>query len=125
MDETLILILAFVGIVFSFLSLILFFKVWGMTNNVKNILILNKKNNKDSYSKAQLSYAQGDIDSAEKFLNQAFIDDVIYLLQGATSAADFNSSYYFFRVKYQAAFKKIGRPAPDFNKYADFNKYKL
>ena len=41
-------LISIIAIVFYVLQIILFFKVWAMTNNVKNILnLLNSKDNRD------------------------------------------------------------------------------
>lgn len=48
MDDTFLLIFAFVLFVFGILQIILFFKLWGMTNDVWRIRVLleNKQNEK-------------------------------------------------------------------------------
>lgn len=120
MDEIWILLSC---ILLAILSLILFGKMWGMTNNIRKIL--SKMNEEDAFRKAQLFYAKGDIDNVEKYLCQAFDNELINLLQNATDKQEWSLYYKAIKEKYEASFKKIGRQSPDFKIYADFNKYKL
>ena len=42
-------LVSIIAIVFGVLQIILFFKIWGMTNDVKNILnVLNSKDNRET-----------------------------------------------------------------------------
>jgi len=42
-------LLSIIGLVFAILQIILFFKIWGMTNDVENILnVLNSKDNREA-----------------------------------------------------------------------------
>ena len=57
-------LLSIIGIVFGVLQIILFFKIWGMTNNVKNILnVLNSKDNREVKltSKAVVKGVEGEV----------------------------------------------------------------
>lgn len=52
-------------VVFGILQIILFFKVWAMTNNVKNILdVLNSKDTRDAKlpKKAQVKGVEGEVE---------------------------------------------------------------
>ena len=63
----------FTGIViiaFGILQIILFFKVWGMTNNVKRIW--KKIDNKDFLSNACISYIKGDLEETESWQTKLF-----------------------------------------------------
>jgi len=67
--ETFTLILAIVCLVFGILQIILFFKVWNMTNNVAGIKALyEKQNKKESTSAQQIKKERPTIDrSSEEY----------------------------------------------------------
>lgn len=112
-----------VMIVFGILQIILFFKVWGMTNNIKRIW--KKIDNKDFLSDACVAYAKGDIEITEKLVNEAFIQEVALLYKSSESYEDWVNDYYNLKLKYTRIFEKIERPAPDFEQYKDTKKYLL
>lgn len=111
-------------IVFGILQIILFFKIWGMTNNTKRIW--NKMNENGLIEKACASYIKGNIDEIEKLLHEAFLLELAQL--SAANLNDFeewNSTLSKIIEKYAIAFKKIDRPAPDFDKYKNPKIYLL
>ena len=95
--EGLIQFTGIVMIVFGILQIILFFKIWGMTNNVKRIW--KKIDNKDFLSDACVSYIKGNLEETERLVK--------------------------IKEKYTRIFKKIDKPAPDFNKYEEPKMYLL
>ena len=119
-------LMTFTGIImiaFGILQIILFFKVWGMTNNVK--LIWKKIDNKDFLSEACISYIKGDLDETERLANEAFLQEVAYLSMSSESLNDWTTGYWELKKKYTRVFNKIERPAPDFDKYEDPKIYLL
>ncbi len=119
-------LMQFTGIViiaFGILQIILFFKVWGMTNNVKRIW--KKINNKDFLSNACISYIKGDLEETEKLANEAFLQEVALLSKSSESYEDWLNGYKKLKDKYTRLFKKIDKPAPDFDKYEDPKIYLL
>ncbi|WP_320978883.1 hypothetical protein [Bacteroides sp.] len=119
-------LMQFTGIViiaFGILQIILFFKVWGMTNNVKRIW--KKIDNKDFLSNACISYIKGDLEETEKLANEAFLQEVALLSKSSESYEDWLNGYKKLKDKYTRLFKKIDKPAPDFNKYEDPKIYLL
>lgn len=119
-------LMQFTGIViiaFGILQIILFFKVWGMTNNVKRIW--KKIDNKDFLSNACISYIKGDLEETEKLANEAFLQEVALLSKSSESYEDWLNGYKELKDKYTRLFKKIDKPAPDFNKYEDPKIYLL
>ena len=57
-------LVSIIAIVFGILQIVLFFKIWGMTNDVKNILnVLNSKDNRDAKlpSKAIVKGVEGEV----------------------------------------------------------------
>lgn len=58
-------VVAIITIVFGILQIILFFKLWGMTNDVKNILnLLNSKDSREMNlpEKAMVKGIEGEVD---------------------------------------------------------------
>lgn len=119
-------LMQFTGIViiaFGILQIILFFKVWGMTNNVKRIW--KKIDNKDFLSNACISYIKGDLEETEKLANEAFLQEVALLSKSSESYEDWLNGYKELKDKYTRLFKKIDKPTPDFGKYEDPKMYLL
>ena len=111
-------LIQFTGIViiaFGILQIILFFKVWGMTNNVKRIW--KKIDNKDFLSDACVSYIKGNLEETERLANEAS--------KSSESYEDWIDNYIKIKEKYTRIFKKIDKPAPDFNKYEEPKMYLL
>ena len=121
--EGLIHFTGIVMIAFGILQIILFFKIWGMTNNVKRIW--KKIDNKDFLSNACISYIKGDLEETEKLANEAFLQEVALLSKSSESYEDWLNGYKKLKDKYTRLFKKIDKPAPDFNKYEDPKIYLL
>lgn len=119
-------LMQFTGIViiaFGILQIILFFKVWGMTNNVKRIW--KKIDNKDFLSNACISYIKGDLEETEKLANEAFLQEVALLSKSSESYEAWADGYKELKEKYTRIFKKIDKQTPDFNKYEDPKMYLL
>lgn len=121
--EGLIQFTGIVMIAFGILQIILFFKVWGMTNDVKRIW--KKIDNKDFLSDACVSYIKGNLEETEKLANEAFLQEVAFLSKSTNSYEDWDNGYKEIKEKYTRLFKKIDKPAPDFNKYEDPKMYLL
>lgn len=121
--EGLIQFTGIVMIAFGILQIILFFKVWGMTNNVKRIW--RKIDNKDFLSEACVSYLKGDIEDTEKLANEAFIQEVALLSKTSESYEDWLNDFNKLEEKYTRIFQKIEKQAPDFEKYRETKIYLL
>lgn len=118
--------MTFTGIVmiaFGILQIILFFKLWGMTNDVNRIW--KKIDNKDFLSEACVSYIKGNLEETEKLANEAFLQEVAYLSKSSKSLNDWTTGYRELKKKYTRIFKKIEKPTPDFDKYDDPKMYLL
>lgn len=99
--------LTFTGIViivFGILQIILFFKIWGMTNNVDRIW--KKINTPEARCRAKLSYLQGNIEETEKLLHEAFLKEVVELSQATEHWGEWEAGYNYLEEKYEKAFKK-------------------
>lgn len=119
-------LMTFTGIVmiaFGILQIILFFKIWGMTNDVSRIW--KKIDNKDFLSEACLSYIKGNLDETERLANEAFLQEAAFLSKSTNSYEDWQNGYRKLEEKYTRIFKKIDKPAPDFKKYEDIKMYLL
>ena len=121
--EGLIQFTGIVMIAFGILQIILFFKIWGMTNNVKRIW--KKIDNKDFLSDACVSYIKGNLEETERLANEAFLQEVALLSKSSESYEDWIDNYIKIKEKYTRIFKKIDKPAPDFNKYEEPKMYLL
>jgi hypothetical protein len=67
MDDGMNIFVVLLIIVFAVFQLILFFKIWGMTNDVKEIK--NKIPNNDRIRDAELAYITGNPEIAKKILD--------------------------------------------------------
>lgn len=112
-----------VMIAFGILQIILFFKLWGMTNNVSRIY--KKIDDKDFLSDACVAYIKGDIEQTDKLANEAFLQEVSMLSKSARTYADWEDGYAKIEKKYKRIFTKIDKPAPDFDKYRNEKIYLL
>lgn len=108
---------------FGILQIILFFKIWGMTNNVKRIW--KKLENKDFLSEACVSYIKGDLEETERLANEAFLQEIAFLSKSSNSYEDWLNGFVDIKEKYTRIFKKIDKPSPDFDKYEDPKLYLL
>ena len=107
--EGLIQFTGIVMIAFGILQIILFFKIWGMTNNVKRIW--KKIDNKDFLSDACVSYIKGNLEETERLANEAFLQEVALLSKSSESYEDWIDNYIKIKEKYTRIFKKIDKPA--------------
>ena len=108
-------------IVFAVLQIILFFKVWGMTNNVKEI---TKKLECDLEPVDYIRKAllKGDKERAKELLTEALAQEIIAFAAGYR---DKYSSIEEIKEKYAIFFKHIGideLPIADVNNADDIKK---
>lgn len=116
----------FTGIVmiaFGILQIILFFKIWCMTNNVKRIW--RKIDNKDFLSDSCVAYIKGNMEETEILANEAFLQEVAFVSKSSKDYEDWEKGFNELEEKYTRLFKKIDKPAPDFDKYRDSKEYLL
>ena len=113
----------FIIIAFGIMQIILFFKIWGMTNNVNRIW--KKIDSKDFLSEACITYIKGDLEETNKLANEAFLQEVAMLSKSSNAYADWEEGFNKLEKKYTRIFKKIEKPAPDFDKYRDAKVYLL
>lgn len=100
--ETTMNIVSIIIIVFGILQIILFFKVWGMTDDVKRI----KKNLIDgadvSFESAKKELLLGNTDKAFEIYNKCFIDSVVTLYKETkTENIDSSPAKDTYEIKYK------------------------
>ena len=100
--EGLIQFTGIVMIAFGILQIILFFKIWGMTNNVKRIW--KKIDNKDFLSDACVSYIKGNLEETERLANEAFLQEVALLSKSSESYEDWIDNYIKIKEEIQKVF---------------------
>lgn len=107
--DNLLLFAGIVMITFGILQIILFFKIWGMTNNISNI---NKKishtNIDDLQWQIRKALLKGDKQTASNLLFDGFISELEKI------EYTYNSDEYISKLKdrYTKYFEKIGLPLP-------------
>lgn len=107
--EGITLIVAVIIIVFGILQIILFFKLWGMTNNIRKIA--DKLNSKISRNdQAQIELLKGDKDKAINLYKEAFFVEIWEL---------YVNDIIFYDKKY----KDITSHYPQLKGVIDFEKY--
>ena len=107
--ERISLFVSIVIIVFGVLQIILFFKLWGMTNNVKKIA--NKLNSRISWNdQIQIELLKGNKDKAQELLIEKFFIEIWEL---------YVNGIIFYNKKY----KDIISRYPQLQDVIDFEKY--
>ena len=76
--ENLILFAGVIFIVFGFMQIILFFKIWGMTNDVKRLVRRFSADNEDDFNDSlRRAYLKGDMYSVQDILNDNLISALL------------------------------------------------
>ena len=114
-------IVSIVVLVFGVLQIILFFKIWGMTNDVSAIeskIGLRQSVEDSLIREAQLFALSGDVDNAKLKYQRAFYLSVIELYEQAIreceDSEDVRNEYYKNKYKtivayFEGRMKKIGQ----------------
>lgn len=113
-------------IVFGILQIILFFKLWKMTNDVAEMKKDLSRNN--LLCEANILYIKGDVQAAYNKLMEAFLHDVVEATKlnwTSNPQYDYAQKYLIIRSNYKAAFDKLGLGEPDFTLYKEYDKVKL
>jgi hypothetical protein len=120
-------IIGFISIIFGILNIILFFKIWDMTDNVKSIkknvdlFFLHRQHaeieeKEDAVFEAKVSYFQGELIEAKKVLDRAFFHDLVKISHLEYS---FDERYNALVIKYKPLYEAMNIESPNFDKYAD------
>lgn len=122
--NTILFITSFIMIVFGVLQIILFFKVWGMTNDVKQIKngLPHAPNN---VSPAKIEIAIGNVDKAKELIKREFIIDLYDTYKNAVDAEWGKSN--FIEEGYSKEYDKLKqlytKRFANIEDYIDFSKY--
>ena len=131
--EGITLFVSIVIIVFGILQIILFFKLWGMTNDVKKIR-KSLPNVSSDLSPAKMEFIIGDTDKAKEMLKKEFVLDVyesyMKIVKENTEVTDpsvmekeYSLDYDRLKRVYKGRFKDIIDDV-DFERYSTFVKAK-
>lgn len=101
-------LLSIILIVFGILQIILFFKMWGMTNNVEKITAKLKCENDDKSIKKAILL--GDKELARDLLTEKLVDE-LFARAGYVGVDIENTNTLF--SKYKVLFEKIGYEIPE------------
>lgn len=127
------LFVSIVIIVFGILQIILFFKLWGMTNDVKKIR-KSLPNVSSDLSPAKMEFIIGNTDKAKEMLKKEFVLDVyesyMKIVKENTEVTDpsvmekeYSIDYDRLKRVYKGRFKDIIDDV-DFERYSTFVKAK-
>lgn len=115
--------LSFLEIIFvilGILQIILFFKIWAMANNIKNIKCLiskpeNSEMQVEEYLRdAKLSYINNNKEACTTFLEKAFFTEI----KGSGISFKQYKQIFPHRIKeYTSLHEQYGINIPDFSKY--------
>ncbi len=86
--------LSVILIVFGILQIVLFFKVWKMTNDVNEIKEIAKEENNISWDAAKMETLAENYDKAYEIYFKCFIFDVYELYKKAGDASDYYNDEY-------------------------------
>ena len=131
--EGITLFVSIVIIVFGILQIILFFKLWGMTNDVKKIR-KSLPNVSSDLSPAKMEFISGNTDKAKEMLKKEFVLDVyesyMKIVKENTEVTDpsvmekeYSIDYDRLKRVYKGRFKDIIDDV-DFERYSTFVKAK-
>lgn len=116
---------SFVGIiiiVFGILQIILFFKVWGMTNDVKQIKE-SLPNTPDNLSPAQMEFIIGNTDKAKEMAIREFILDIYQIYRKTLKGHILKSEYISFFNTIENEYRNRFDNASSFIEFAKFSTF--
>lgn len=105
-------LLTIIIVAFAVLQIILFFKIWGMTNDVEKI---KKGQERTKSVEARIAYLRGDKTQAQTLMDEYFFEE-------ARKFAEFSNYYFEQNYKTHAdycsnLYANMELKAPDFDKY--------
>lgn len=114
-------LLSILFIVFGVLQIILFFKVWNMTNDVSKIK--KELSNNNYILSAQIAFLKGDRVKAKEYLDSALF---VSLLESGEAAAKLVPHIVEpIKSKYKGIYDKMRFEMPDIELYNDVEKLPL
>lgn len=124
MDNTTIMFVTIIFVIVGILQIILFFKIWIMTNDVKRI----KENTPQgpSIELAQKFFMLGDSDKAFIIYKSCFIDEIVAELYKYEYGESYEERYKKICDKYNRSLNALGEKySIDFSKYDTEQKMQL
>lgn len=124
--------LTIVLLVFGVLQIILFFKIWGMTNNVNQIkkeLELRPKMDDQLIIEAQLKALNGEKEQAFRLYQQAFHKNVIEVFNktineyGEEDNMDYKERNEYYQLEYNRVGKYFSKRVGKLGLKLDFDKF--
>lgn len=109
-------LLAIIFIVFGVLQIILFFKIWGMTDDIREInskVCIENKPYMDPFLEAKISYLKGDKISTKDLVDNNFFTELLRCY----SYDPFDERYNSLVEKYKPIYKNLEIEEPDFSKF--------
>jgi hypothetical protein len=106
--------LTIIGLIAAVLNLILFFKVWGMTNDVKKIRkrFINKYEDlsfDEVESELNIYIVKRDKEGAKTFLTECLLSQLAII---PLDSLDYNNTYMGIITRYKIFFELIGEKLP-------------
>lgn len=108
-------------LVFSVLQIILFFKIWGMTNDVEKIKYNSKRN--ILLVQSQACYLKGDVEKAKELLVESFYLELSNLRTNCITFERWEKDYKATYYMYSRIAQKIGATLPDYEEFNNIEKY--
>lgn len=99
-------------VAFAVLQIILFFKVWGMTNDVEKI---KEGQTRQKGVDARIAYLRGDKEKAQMLLDEYFFEEARKFAENANY--DFERNYKTHANYCSNLYANMELKAPDFEKY--------
>lgn len=104
-------------IVFGILQIILFFKVWGMTNDVKKIK--DKQYSIDKTNMAQIEYMKGNTSKAKELLDDDLFDSILNVRKSTNYYPEFIKNIDSISEVYDKLYRAMGLEMPNIEKYKE------
>lgn len=125
--DIILLITSVIMIVFGVLQIILFFKVWAMTNDTKKIKNTVLANGYPSgVSPAKIEFALGNAEKAQQMAKREFICDVyrVYSIVSANKLMDEQQEYMKKFEELEGEYKNRFDNASSFIEFDQFSSFK-
>lgn len=119
MYESLLIVVLIIMSIFGILQIILFFKFWGMTNDVNNLNETIRKKHLRDINAARIEALVENYDEAFNIYKRNFIMEALILFQKSESNSSIYERYYgVLANKYQKYLNALdGDYSIDFDKY--------
>lgn len=99
------------------LPIILFFKIWGMTKDIR--LLKRKYLDMDKSQEAKIAFMKGDSIKAKDILDSSFFNDVINLAKFSKKGDLYTKQYPLLIRRYENYYYSMSLTPPNFEHYKD------